>query len=66
MEDNNSNTLLIDNNKAYYTREERILYLKIMIDEFLKLGDIQKANYYKLILQMMLSKEDNVTGDYTK
>ena len=35
MEDNNSNTLLIDNNKAYYTREERILYLKIMIDEFL-------------------------------
>lgn len=66
MEDNNSNTLLIDNNKAYYTREERILYLKIMIDEFLKLGDIQKANYYKLILQMMLSKEDNVTDDYTK
>lgn len=66
MEDNNSNTLLIDNNKAYYTREERILYLKIMIDEFLKHGDIQKANYYKLILQMMLSKEDNVTDDYTK
>lgn len=50
-------TLLINNEKSYYTKEERILYLKIVIDEFMKHGNIQMANYYQTMLNVLESME---------
>lgn len=56
------NTLKIKE-EPYMTREERIMYAKIAIDEALKNNDQQTAQHYKILLDMYNIIDDEFKED---
>lgn len=51
--------ILKNSETPYMTREERIMYAKIAIDEALKVKDFQTANHYKILLDMYQQEDDD-------
>ena len=45
--------------KPYHTYEEQLLYYKIAIDEAVKRGDEDMANYFRAILNLVVKGKDS-------
>ena len=50
----------MDKEKPYYTKEERILYLKIAIDESIKQNNMELAAYYQRLLNLLENSDDSL------
>lgn len=59
----NKNPLIYDE-KNYFTKDERILYIKMMIEEAEKQENSELANYYRVLLKNVTSNVNDGMADF--
>jgi len=55
---------IIYDEKNYFTKDERILYIKMMIEEAEKQENSELANYYRVLLKNVTSNVNDGMADF--